>query len=52
MLSIVIPSWNNLDFLRLCVDSITKYASVKTQIIVHVNDGSDGTLSWVKEQGL
>ena len=49
MFSILIPSWNNLAFLKLCVESIQLYASVETQIIIHVNDGSDGTLDWVKQ---
>ncbi len=50
--SILIPSWNNLPFLNLCVQSIRKNSSLQHQIIVHVNDGSDGTLQWVKEEGL
>lgn len=52
MLSILIPSWNNNAFLQLCVESIRTYTTVETQVIIHVNDGSDGTLEWVKEQGL
>ena len=43
MFSILIPSWNNLDYLRLCVDSIRKNSAHAHQVIVHVNDGSDGT---------
>jgi len=50
--SILIPSWNNLPFLKLCVESIRKNSSFPHQIIVHVNEGSDGTLDWVKEQKL
>ena len=50
--SILIPSWNNLPYLRLCVESIRKYSAYDHQIIVHVNDGSDGTLEWVKAEGL
>ncbi|MCR5014472.1 MAG: glycosyltransferase [Bacteroidales bacterium] len=50
--SIIIPTWNNLPFLKLCVESIRKNSSETHQIIVHVNEGSDGTLSWVREQGL
>lgn len=49
--SIMIPSWNNLGFLKLCINSIQKNSYYKHQIIVHVNDGSDGTLEWVKENG-
>ncbi len=48
--SIVIPSWNNIDLLKLCVRSIQENSSLPHQIIVHVNAGQDGTLEWVKEQ--
>lgn len=48
--SIVIPSWNNIELLKLCVHSIQKHSSLTHQIIVHVNDGQDGTLEWVKQQ--
>jgi glycosyltransferase involved in cell wall biosynthesis len=52
MYSILIPSWNNLEFLKLCVASIRKNSALPVQIIVHVNDGSDGSLAWVKQEGL
>lgn len=52
LFSILIPSWNNLEFLRICVDSIRKNSTFEHQIIVHVNEGSDGTLEWVKAEGL
>lgn len=52
LFSIFIPTWNNLDFLKLCVESIRKNSTHNHQIIVHVNDGSDGTLEWVKKEGL
>jgi GT2 family glycosyltransferase len=50
LFSILIPSWNNLDYLRLCVESIRKNSSHRHQIIVHVNEGKDGTLEWVASQ--
>ena len=49
--SIIIPTWNNLPFLKLCIESIRKNSTADHQIIIHVNDGSDGTLEWVCEQG-
>jgi GT2 family glycosyltransferase len=52
MFSIIIPTWNNLAFLKLCVESIRKYSEYEHEIIVHVNDGSDGTLDWVKTEGI
>ncbi len=47
LFSIAIPSWNNLAYLRLCVESIRKNSCFKHQIIVIVNEGSDGTADWV-----
>jgi GT2 family glycosyltransferase len=52
MFSIVIPTWNNLAHLRLCVESIRAHSALPHQLILHVNDGSDGTLAWVREQGI
>ncbi|MFT3749181.1 MAG: glycosyltransferase [Agriterribacter sp.] len=48
--SIVIPSWNNLAYLKLCINSIQKNSVYDHQIIVHVNDGSDGTLEWIEKE--
>ena len=52
MFSIIIPTWNNLDFLKLCVSSIRKHSQFAHEIVIHINDGSDGTLEWVKSQNL
>lgn len=52
LFSIFIPTWNNLPMLRLCVDSIEKNSTYPHEIIIHVNDGSDGTLEWVRSRGL
>lgn len=51
MFSILIPSWNNLSFLKLCIESIEKNSAYKHEILIHVNDGSDGTLEWVRQKG-
>lgn len=50
--SIVIPSWNNLAYLQLCVRSIRQNSTFPHQIILHINDGSDGTLEWAQKEGL
>ena len=47
--SVVIPTWNNLPYLKTCVNSLRKNGRYDHQIIIHINDGSDGTLEWVKE---
>lgn len=51
-LSIIIPTWNNLAFARLCVDSIRKNSAFIHQVILHINDGSDGTLQWAQAEGI
>ena len=52
LFSILIPTWNNLAFLKICVDSIRKNSTYPHEILIHVNDGSDGTLEWVKAEEL
>jgi len=49
--SVLIPTWNNLEFLKLCINSMRKNSSIDLQIIVLVNEGTDGTLEWLEEQG-
>jgi len=41
--SIVIPSWNNLDFLKTCINSLRKNSGYSHQIIIHLNEGIDGS---------
>ncbi len=50
--SVLIPTWNNREFLQLCVASIRKNSTLPLQIVLHVNDGSDGSLDWAKAEGL
>lgn len=50
--SIIIPSWNNLAFLKMCIASLKKNSRYPHQIIVHLNEGIDGSKEWVEAQGL
>ena len=52
LFSILIPSWNNLNFLKLRVQSIQKNSSFQHQIIIHINEGNDGSLAWIKENNI
>ena len=49
MFSILIPSLNNLDYLKICLKSIKKNSKFNHQIIIHSNIGSDGTLDFIKD---
>jgi glycosyltransferase involved in cell wall biosynthesis len=48
--SVLIPTWNNLEYLKLCIRSIKKNSSLAIQIIVLINEGRDGTIEWLEMQ--
>tara|TARA_B100000989_G_scaffold22861_1_gene14935 strand:+ start:2402 stop:3235 length:834 start_codon:yes stop_codon:yes gene_type:complete len=52
MISIVIPTYNNFNYLKLCLKSLKKNSFYNHEIIIHINDGSDGTLNFVKDNSL
>ena len=52
MISIVIPTYNNFNYLKLCLKSLKKNSFYNHEIIIHINDGSDGTLNFVKNNKL
>jgi GT2 family glycosyltransferase len=52
MFSILIPTFNNLKYLDICINSIKKNSNFIHQIIVHVNEGSDGTIEYLKKKNI
>ena len=48
-LSIIIPTYNNLDYLKFFLLSLKKNSLYDHEIILHINDGSDGTLKFADE---
>ena len=48
MFSIIIPTYNNLEYLKLCLKSIRDNSSFDHEIIIHVNEGTDGTKSFLE----
>ncbi len=52
MFSILIPTLNNLEYLKICIKSIINNSKYNHQIIVHVNIGDDGTLDYVKKNNI
>ena len=49
MFSIIIPTFNNLEYLKLCLKSLKKNSKYVHEIIIHVNEGSDGTLEYISK---
>ncbi len=52
MFSILIPTFNNLEYFKICISSIKKNSNYDHQIIAHVNEGSDGTLEYIKKMSI
>ena len=52
MFSIVIPTYNNFKYLELCLNSIKKNSKYNHEIILHVNDGEDGSLNYAKKKNI
>jgi GT2 family glycosyltransferase len=52
MLSIIIPTFNNLKYLELCINSLQKNSFYKNEILLHINEGSDGTLEYAKNKNI
>ena len=48
MFSIIIPTFNNLEYLKLCLKSINKNSKYKHQVIPHVNVGEDGSKEYLE----
>ena len=47
MFTIIIPTFNNLKYLKLCLDSIKKNSRFNHEIIIHINEGIDGTINFL-----
>ena len=50
MFSIILPTYNNLEYLKITLESISKNSKYKHDIIVHVNEGTDGSLDYLKSK--
>ena len=52
MFSIIIPTFNNLDYVKILLSSLKKNSTQNHEIIFHVNEGSDGTLDYLNKNNL
>jgi glycosyltransferase involved in cell wall biosynthesis len=51
-LSIIIPTFNNLDYLKFFLRSLKINSTFDHEIILHINDGSDGTLKYALDNNI
>ena len=52
MFSILIPTYNNLEYLKFCIRSLNKNSFYQNQIICHVNIGDDGSLEYIRNSSI
>ena len=52
MFSIIIPTFNNLEYLKICINSIRKNSKFNHEIIPHINEGNDGTEEFLKSENI
>ena len=52
MFSIIIPTFNNIQYLKLCLKSLKKNSNYEHDIIIFINEGNDGTLTYAKDNNL
>ena len=48
MFSVIIPTFNNLNYLKLCLKSLKDNSKFNHEILIHINEGTDGSLEFVK----
>ena len=48
--SIIIPTYNNLNYLKISIESIKKNSTYSHEIIVHVNENKDNTINYLKNE--
>lgn len=47
-LSVLVPTRNTRPYLRRCLESLFKYKSSGTEILIHVDGATDDTVAWLK----
>ena len=52
MITFCIPSKNNLRYLKPCIKSIQDNSYYPNQIIVYVDQDTDGTVEWLRDNGI
>jgi len=50
--SILIPTLNNLNYLKICINSIKKNSKFNHEILVHSNNSTDDTSLYLKENNI
>ena len=49
MFSVIIPTFNNLNYLKLCIESLNNNSKFNHELIFHINEGTDGSYDFLKK---
>lgn len=49
--SILMPTWKTTH-LNFCFETLRRHPTREHQLVVHANEGSDGTRAWLRDQGV
>jgi len=49
--SVLLPTYNMLPYLQLCLESLHKHSKLDNQICILVDGSTDGTIEWLLENG-
>ena len=52
MFSIIVPTFNNIEYLKILINSLKRNSKFNNEIILHINEGSDGTIDYVKKNNI
>ena len=50
MFSVIIPTFNNIEYLKLCIKSLENNSAYNHELIFHINEGSDGSFDLLKQK--
>jgi len=51
-ISVILTTYNNLPYLRLFIESLLRHNMPETELLIHVDGSTDGTVEWLEEKGL
>ena len=49
MFSVIIPTFNNINYLKLCIESLENHSEYNHELIFHINEGTDGSYEYLKK---
>ena len=49
--SVVLTTYNNLPYLKLCLRILREHSLPETEILIHVDGSTDGTAEWLEREG-